>query len=501
MARFCTELYGLPFDVKRVVDMPLSQLDPYWQTRDEATVRLYHGDALEVLERLPSSSVHCAVTSPPYWGLRDYQTGTWEGGNSDCDHVERLGRNDMDRSTGWAPVCPTLPIPPILYKNRCGKCGAHRTDLQIGAESHPDLYVSRLVEVFRELRRVLRDDGTFWLDIGDTFGPKGDWKRPGMVGIPHRLAFALQDDGWILAMEHICSKPDAMPESAANRCTRAHEYVFMFVKRIRYFFDGFSIMEKSVSSNYHKPSAKEKISDERECLSNGRYASSRPLPVTERNKRSVWTVPNSGYKGAHFAVYSPALILPCIKAGTSEKGCCTECGAPWKRVVERTRTPTRPGENSKVYNGRSSGLTGGLYNPPGQPPHSNARLAGEVTGNRDPERHVTSLRHLGWYPSCKCYGLTEITPAPSADDSGYLEWSNQARELCRQAEEEHGDSVESCVVLDPFIGSGTTAVVCVGLGRYSMGIDLSEDYLRKNAIPRIEGELLGRPALAMLVPR
>jgi DNA modification methylase len=429
-----------------MVDMPLSQLDLYWQTRDEATVRLYHGDALEVLERLPSQSVHCAVTSPPYWNLRDYLTGD---------------------------------------------------SRELGSENHPDLYVSRLVEVFRELRRVLRDDGTFWLDIGDTFGPKGDWKRPGMVGIPHRLAFALQDDGWILAMEHICSKPDAMPESATNRCTRAHEYVFMFVKRMRYFFDGFSIMEKSVSSNYHKPSAKEKISDERECLSNGRYTSSRPLPVTERNKRSVWTVPNSGYKGAHFAVYSPSLILPCIKAGTSEKGCCTECGAPWKRVVERTRTPTRPGRNSKTFHGGTKGA------PPGKRQHSDLRerLNGEVTGNRDPERHVTSLRHLGWYPSCKCYGLPNLPPTPSADDPNYAEWGKQARELCQQAEEEHGDSVEPCVVLDPFIGSGTTAVVCVGLGRYSMGIDLSEEYLKRNAIPRIEGELLGRPALANLVPR
>jgi DNA modification methylase len=728
--------------------MPLSQLDPYWQTRDEAMVRLYHGDALEVLERLPSQSVHCAVTSPPYWGLRKYLT-------------------DDNR--------------------------------ELGLESHPDLYVSRLVEVFRELRRVLRDDGTFWLNLGsssasgiiesedyviredltdeeynyasvaiakalssvwgahesaehslptvlvqsmgeagelsdegvsemqegvsDTQVPnrdragkvllskmcssrlsgsqeevsngglsdmrdavqqvykqpqkesrktellqqgllvcvqpegqslpldrgskrqdepggaevakgspqKGQTPLPSMslsqqtgstshnavrnasrgslgadkrdylvpllprkvprtgdegsrdvqtncnhksrivitlrkqdippgilrffrpvyrllpgndIGIPWRVAFALQADGWILRQEIIWEKPSPMPESVTNRCTKSHEYVFMFVKKAGYFFDQFAIKEKAVSTNERRPSAKEKISDEKACLSNARYTSSRPLPVTDRNKRSVWTVSNSGYKGAHFATFSGSLILPCIKAGTSEKGCCTECGAPWKRVVERTRTPTRPGENSKVYNGRSSGETGGLYSPPGQPPHSNARLAGEVTGNRDPERHVTSLRHLGWYPSCKCYGLPPMPPAPpygkdwngvrSGDgvsdeaagqggargkdrargvsvqpdgpddpvrESIYAEWVKQARELCRQAEEEHGDSVDPCVVLDPFVGSGTTAVVCLGLGRYSIGIDLSEDYLRNNAIPRIEGELLGRPVLASLVPR
>jgi DNA modification methylase len=509
--------------------MPLSQLDPYWQTRDEATVRLYHGDALEVLERLPSQSVHCAVTSPPYWGLRKYLT-------------------DDNR--------------------------------ELGLESHPDLYVSRLVEVFRELRRVLRDDGLFWLNLGDGYNGSGssggqgkqDTHRVGkpdnrkgwiglpqgsVIGIPWRVAFALQADGWILRQDIIWEKPSPMPESVTNRCTKSHEYVFMFVKKAGYFFDGFAIREDN-SPDYRQPRSmvyrreqlepgnadgtpggqKTRVGLHKVGTDAGRYCGA------GRNKRSVWTVSNGGYKGSHFSVYPPALILPCIKAGTSEKGCCTECGAPWKRVVERTRQPTRPGENSKVYNGRSSGETGGLYNPPGQSPHSNARLAGDVTGNRDIERHVTSLRHLGWYPSCRCYGLQKIPPVPhrgvdwnevtntvgvgtaiagngkargkdrvkgigvserhlpdAVRDATYNDWVRQARELCRQAEEEHGDSVEPCVVLDPFIGSGTTSVVCVGLGRYSRGIDLSEEYLKKNAIPRIEGELLGRPALASLVPR
>jgi DNA modification methylase len=519
----------------RVVDMPLSQLDPYWQTRDEATVRLYHGDALEVLERLPSQSVHCAVTSPPYWGLRDYGTGTWNGGDSNCPHKpgdDWYQSQFMGHCGLKSPVQPGIKAAATRRWYRpdgsC-RCGATRTDQQIGAESHPDLYVSQLVEVFRELRRVLRDDGTFWLDIGDTFGPKGDWKRSGMVGIPHRLAFALQDDGWILAMEHIWAKLAPMTESVTNRCTKAHEYVFMFVKKAGYFFDQFSIREKCAPSVIKVTGKSGSLV---QCIGAGMKPRASRLPglvVTTgdtRNKRSIWIVTHTGYKGAHFAVFPPALILPCIKAGTSEKGCCTECGAPWKRVVERTRTATRPGENSKITDGDGT------------------RLNGEVTGNRDPERHVTSLRHLGWYPSCKCYGLPSIPSAPhrgvdwndvtntdgagiavagnrhakgqlttrginaserhlpdAARDAAYDEWVRQARELCRQAEEEHGDSVEPCVVLDPFIGSGTTAVVCVGLGRYSMGIDLSEEYLRKNAVPRIEGELLGRPALASLVPR
>jgi DNA modification methylase len=453
---------------------------------------------------------------------------------------------------------------------------------ELGLESHPDLYVSRLVEVFRELRRVLRDDGSFWLDIGDTYSGGGTGRRDlskrkgsfgngqtsdvevgdkystftysqrppvdvpsgNLLGIPWRVAFALQADGWILRQDIIHYKPAPMTESVTNRCTKSHNYVFMFVKKTGYFFDQFAIREKSrysegpggPSRKYHNNSVSPGNSKS--------FADHQIGGFDTRNKRSVWEVPHGGYRGAHFATFPEALIMPCIKAGTSEKGCCTECGAPWRRVVERVRQPTRPGENSKVYNGRPSGETGGLYSPPGQPPHSNARLAGEVTGNRDPERHVTSLRHLGWYPSCRCYGLPSIPSAPPygkdwngvrrgegvsdeaagqggargkdrvrglsvqpdgpddpARESIYYGWVSQARELCRQAEEEYGDSVEPCVVLDPFIGSGTTAVACIGLGRYSMGIDLSEEYLKKNAVPRIEGELLGRPALANLVPR
>jgi hypothetical protein len=274
------------------------------------------------------------------------------------------------------------------------------------------------------------------------------------------------------------SKPSPMTESVTNRCTKSHEYIFMFVKKAGYFFDQFAIREKAIKPQGPIVRSK-KYQYSLVNPGNGKPA----VGFDTRNKRSVWEVPHSGYKGSHFAVFPPALILPCIKAGTSEKGCCTECGAPWKRVVERTRQATRPGENSKITDANGT------------------RLNGEVTGNRDPERHVTSLRHLGWYPSCKCYRMPSMPPTPSADDSGYAEWVRQARELCRQAEEEHGDSVEPCVVLDPFVGSGTTAVVCIGLGRYSMGIDLSEEYLKKNAIPRIEGELLGRPALASLLPR
>jgi DNA modification methylase len=468
--------------------MPLSQLDPYWQTRDEATVRLYHGDALEVLERLPSSSVHCAVTSPPYWGLRDYGTGTWEGGdNPDCKHqMSTLESTEKSKATSTVRGSKDTIHMAQVYLSVCKRCGARRVDQQLGMECHPDLYVSRLVEVFRELRRVLRDDGLFWIDIGDTFGPKGDWKRSGMVGIPHRLAFALQDDGWILAMEHIHSKPAPMTESVTNRCTKSHNYVFMFAKKTGYFFDQFAIREKSTPNvktiTGKQGSLGQATGSGRKPTGNGVVGSVMVTGDT-RNKRSVWTVANSGYKGAHFATFSESLILPCIKAGTSEKGCCTECGAPWKRVVERTRTPTRPGENSKITDVNGT------------------RLNGEVTGNRDPERHVTSLRHLGWYPSCKCYGLSSLPPTPSASESSYAEWVKQARELCLLAEENHSGDFGPCVVLDPFIGSGTTSVVCMGLGRYSMGIDLSEEYLKRNAIPRIEGELLGRPALASLVPR
>jgi DNA modification methylase len=194
--------------------------------------------------------VHCAVTSPPYHGLRDYETAHWEGGNDpDCDHHARGPRHhNLDvlglEYRGGGQKASDETTAPVLYRGVCGRCGARRVDPQLGTEPTVQEYVTKLVAVFRELRRVLRDDGTFWLVIGDCYGGLQDGNLVGATLAP--WPFALQDDGWVLRMDNIWRKPDTMPESTNNRSTKAHEYVFHFSKGPRYFYDAEAVKEPSI---------------------------------------------------------------------------------------------------------------------------------------------------------------------------------------------------------------------------------------------------------------
>jgi site-specific DNA-methyltransferase (adenine-specific) len=269
---------------------------------DRDGVTIHNGDCIEVLRTLPDESVQCCVTSPPYWGLRDY------------------GHN-----------------------------------AQIGLESTPEAYVGRMVEVFREVRRVLREDGTLWLNLGDSYANKGakdssvvggftgeriragakgimdsrpreipDGLKPkDLVGIPWRVAFALQADGWYLRQDIVWHKPNPMPESVTDRCTKAHEYVFLMAKSQRYYYDAEAISEAGAwcgkqlgivrgkkvraESMGRKPSGNE-------------VAGADATSPDRRNRRSVWTVCTKPYSGAHFAVMPPDLVKPCILAGCPEGG-------------------------------------------------------------------------------------------------------------------------------------------------------------------------------------
>ena len=259
--------------------------------------RILVGDVRERLTEIADGSVQCVVTSPPYWGLRDY---------------------------------------------------GH--DGQIGLEQTPDAYVTELVEVFREVRRVLADDGTCWLNLGDSYAsfrdgkatpdttrgdslgtlvPKGSAsnrmastfadtpiKHKDLVGIPWRVAFALQADGWWLRQDIIWAKPNPMPESVTDRCTKAHEYVFLLTKSARYFYDAGAVAEPSMNLG---------VTDIR--FSGSKYGDSDdPKHATKsgnqytdtgtRNRRSVWTIATKPYSGAHFAVMPMALVEPCILAGS-----------------------------------------------------------------------------------------------------------------------------------------------------------------------------------------
>jgi len=302
------------------------------------------GDVLERLRDLPDESVQCVVTSPPYWGLRDYGTATWEGGAPGCAHM--VGGQVQDTK---APGAITTGQRPGVDASACRKCGARRIDAQIGLEPTPEAYVEKMVAVFREVRRVLRDDGTLWLNLGDSYSSGGRKTqvaptlrtkghddasgkaaylsgfavRPGaveglagkqLIGIPWRVAFALQADGWYLRSDIIWSKPNPMPESVTDRPTKAHEYLFLLSKSPRYYFDQEAVREAGAGRL-----------DRGATGSEGRIGaqgwSGEPLEAAAgRNIRTVWTIATAPFPDAHFATFPPALVEPCVKAGSRQDG-------------------------------------------------------------------------------------------------------------------------------------------------------------------------------------
>jgi len=280
--------------------------------------KIIQGDALEVLKTLPDESIDCCVTSPPYWGLRDYGV---EG--------------------------------------------------QLGLEKTPEEYVAKMVEVFREVKRVLKKEGTLWLNLGDSYANNFGTCKPGktaqasqdyqrannrvpagfkpkdLIGIPWRVAFALQADGWYLRQDIIWAKSNPMPESVTDRCTKSHEYIFLLAKSQKYYFNNEAIKEKAVyglNSEDHRPPGivRDRLYgyDSKEAELRGRIVNETANGITirhpkgkhgdkqqspktlvdYRNKRSVWTVTTRPYKEAHFATYPPDLISPMIKAGCPPKG-------------------------------------------------------------------------------------------------------------------------------------------------------------------------------------
>lgn len=367
-----------------------------------ADVTILLGDAREQLKTLPDCSVQCCVTSPPYYGLRDY-----------------------------------------------GVAG------QIGLEPTPDAYIAELVAVFREVRRVLRDDGVMFLNLGDSYARTGgahNWgsydggvgrgpaieraqkapagtKSGDLMGIPWAVAFALRSDGWYLRSDIIWAKPNPMPESVTNRPTSAHEHVFLLTKTARYFWDAEAVKETAVCPRTRGPALH---GDNRNTNGNGGLSLCEPTGF--RTLRNVWTIATRSYKGAHFATFPPALAETCIKAGTSEGGRCAACGSPRSRIVERAARPYSAPSTLDRFGDGSSGAhrtTGGQYQK---------------------WLDTNPAQTLGWRPRCQCE--SETVP---------------------------------CVVLDPFGGAGTTGLVAGQLGRDAILIELQPDYA-----PLIE-ERLGLP--------
>lgn len=460
-----------------------------WPTSWWCTPRsaLYCGDVVAKLKSFPTRSVHCAVTSPPYWGLRNY---------SMCDCATVMSAYTANSTlAGGGNVQRKDPDP------ECKKCGGtgqiKGMETEIGREPLPDCgtygqaqcrqcFVCSMVGVFRELHRVLRDDGTLWLNLGDSYtgvsqtggtsGKEGSPKRIGrmfnsrssnrgsfcgqmdvtnfgtgtkcdlpegnLVGIPWRVALALQADGWILRQDVIWAKPNPMRESVTSRCTKSHEYIFHLTKSMEYYFDHVAIQTESAQGGKHRIAVRE-TGDRVSCCGADRA-----------NKLDVWFVPPKAYPGAHYATFSPELITPCILAGTSAYGCCAACGTPWERVVVKV------GDTGEEYNHFGATRKGPA---PGQAPTSSQR--------KGYDRSLTSNRN----------GMTEAGSTLSTNTIPKRETVGWEQKCGCQ-----GASVEPCIVLDPFSGSGTTVATSLELGRRGVGIDLSEQYLTDDAVPRIE---------------
>lgn len=446
-------------------------------------VTAYCGDALEVMRKLPARSVHCCVTSPPYWGLRSYLAD---------DHESKKS--------------------------------------ELGLERTPEEYVGRMVKYFRQVKRLLRKDGTLWLNLGDSYatgagkvstapggGKQGEkfkahfgkntasprtqdltqpnrmplpgLKPKDMVGIPWRVAFALQADGWYLRSEIIWNKPNPMPESVTDRPTKSHETIFLLTKSPRYFYDAEAIKESNSPGSIErfglqdgKQTRKWDTSDnKRDGRSDGTKSNEgfRDHVPFGRNKRTVWTVATEGYDAeaclacrrvysgaeyrrlrrenvegitrvycvcgaydqwkSHYATFPPNLILPCILAGTSDRGACPECGGPWTRLIE-----------SKKHFESGSGKSGNPIAGKNGPECQGGGDTGDI--RKGP---VLESKTVGWEPGCKC-----------------------------------GVEPEPCVVLDPFAGSGTTGQVARETGRKAILIELNPDDINLLMTHRFKQELL-----------
>lgn len=358
-------------------------------------------DALKFAKRLPDKSINCVISSPPYYGLRSYLS---------------------DEDPGKA--------------------------LEIGNEQTIQDYVDNLVALFREIRRVLRDDGTVWLNLGDSYANDTKWggqtvgrnrhksglPSKSLMGIPWRVALALQADGWILRNDIIWSKPNPMTYSGTDRFTVSHEYIFFFTKSPHYFFDQEAVKEPAATAgkkySFTTPS---KAGRGKGDKPHGNEGNGKLVSYDTRNKRTVWEIVNTPSPFPHYATFCEDLILPAILAGCPENVCAV-CGAPIVRIIEKEKVEVG---NWQPYEGKNASQDDQFAHKRIQGNLRALRKAGRDHDNPFPKKFT-----IGWQPSCQC-----------------------------------GAGTKPGVIYDPFMGAGTVAVETRKNKRDFVGSDLNQHYV------------------------
>jgi len=363
---------------------------------------IINNDALSALKDIPDNTVHTVITSPPYWQLRDYFVSN-----------------------------------------------------QLGQEATPEEFVKNLVDICREVKRVLRKDGTFWLNIGDGYNnnsgfsrAKSEWQREGrkggssdkqsfkhptiktkdLIGMPWRVAFALQADGWYLRLDICWEKSNPMPDGAKDRPTKGHEYIFLLTKSPKYFYDYYAVLE---DTDEH-PDGEQGFGANVQHGTNRMDQDRSFTHYGKRNKRSVWKTSVSSFKGDHFATFPTKLIDPCVLAGTSEYGCCVKCGTPWARLFGKEKIKIEEKVSQKSTETYEDIFEGYLPTK---------------------DEHKLYLIEKGWEKKCNC-DTNEVKP---------------------------------CIVLDPFSGMATTGIVSFKYGQNYLGIELNPEYLEMSKKRLLDG--------------
>jgi DNA modification methylase len=446
------------------------------------------------------------VTSPPYYGLRDYGTANWVGGDEKCDHVEKTNKQggEADR--------PHHSEEKFQYKNICHKCGAIRQDKQIGLEETPELYIEKLVEVFREVKRVLKDDGTLWLNLGDSYFHtikndrnglssgkvsrnekfirinqkiKSEYLKPkDLIGIPWRVAFALQADGWYLRQDIIWHKPNPMPESVTDRCTKSHEYIFLLAKNQKYYFDNEAIKEPQRIGKWRPRDAKILHPNSGRAVPSNRAGDNED---GMRNKRSVWTVDNK-YQNKE----TESQFRQGMHRGRGDG------------IVEKRNLPIQKDFVDKL---RANFIVNKLVKKTGLPKtHIEHWFRYDESGFAYPSKEDWEKVGSNLFPE-----LLEVFYESDAIDKNF-DGKRNKRSIwtitTKPFKEAHfatfpEDLVKSCIlagcpkggiVMDCFMGAGTTALVALKLNRKSIGIELNPKYIEianKRIKPFMEQKRLG----------